>query len=40
MKLNLAAVVETSAKQGSSTLEDAFFIAVINAIDSMANPNF
>ena len=31
--LGLAGAVETSAKEGSATLYEAFFIAVVNAID-------
>ena len=32
-KLGLAGVVETSAKEGTPTLDDAFFIVAANSLD-------
>ena len=32
-RLKLAGAVETSAKDGTDTIDDAFFITAVNAID-------
>lgn len=33
-RLGLAGVVETSAKEGTPSLDDAFFLAITNALDA------
>ena len=33
--MGMAGVVETSAKEGNETLDDAFYIAIANALDLM-----
>ena len=33
-RLGLAGVVETSAKEGSPSLDDAFYLAIANALDA------
>ena len=39
-QLGLAGIVETSAKEGSQSLDDAFFVTAANALDSkMASGN-
>ena len=35
--MGLAGAVETSAKDGTDSLDEAFFIAVVNAIDIKEN---
>ena len=39
-KLGLAGVVETSAKTGTVTLDDAFFITAANALDNKLDKQF
>ena len=34
-RMGMAGVVETSAKEGNETLDDAFYIAIANALDLM-----
>ena len=34
-ELGLTGVVETSAKEGSDTIDDAFFIAIVNAMTTI-----
>lgn len=39
-ELGLAGVLETSAKESNDTLDDAFFIAIVNAMDTIESDRY